>query len=120
MPTLSSDVHRSATPKTFEDIKGGCRAGDHNGPGDDASGTKGGHKDTTGDACSKGGRYGGPGYGHHGGSNTNLSLPPNPSLNGLTHRQARETLDKFVMADKCLDGQQRLEEEMKARSQSGN
>ncbi|KAL0933729.1 uncharacterized protein CTRU02_210528 [Colletotrichum truncatum] len=43
----------------------------HNGPtgtGSQASGTRGGHKDNTGNTSSRGGRPSGGGFGHHSGS----------------------------------------------------
>jgi len=43
------------------------------GRGSEASGTRGGHKDTTGNSSTKGGHNGGGGFGVHGGSGTGQS-----------------------------------------------
>ncbi|GJC89231.1 hypothetical protein ColLi_12069 [Colletotrichum liriopes] len=62
----------SSTPDKWGNTSGGCQEGDPNGPtgtGENASNTKGGHKDQISAASSKGGRPSGGGYGHHGGSN---------------------------------------------------
>lgn len=64
-------TENSSTPEQWGDATGGCEAGEKNGPtgtGENASNTKGGHKDQISAACIKGGRPSGSGFGHHAGS----------------------------------------------------
>ncbi|KAK1655054.1 hypothetical protein BDP81DRAFT_390046 [Colletotrichum phormii] len=108
---FSFEIVHGATPETYDSsYTGGTNAGDVNGTPDFASGTRGGRRAQTADTSIQGGRHGGAGYGHHGGSKTDQSEKRPVTHNEATPQKLSEANDRIVYTKRCDDAKKKLQQ----------